>query len=198
MPDTAEDLVLTCIRNSPWHMQTLRAVRDVGLPDWAIGAGFVRNAVWDRLHGHATLTPLADVDGLFFDPEETDRSRELLVEKELGSALPDRPWSVRNQARMHSRNGDAPYASTLDAMRFWLETPTCVAVCLETDDRLRLLAPYGLEDLVTMRGRPTPTGIRKAGTYRARMREKDWPATWPKVVVFGPDDSEVMRARRDA
>lgn len=197
MPDAEQNLVLDCIRNSPWHMDTLRAVRGSGLPDWAIGAGFVRNAVWDRLHDHAALTPLTDVDVLYFDANDTDRDRERLVETRLGAALPDRPWSARNQARMHLRNGDPPYASTLDAMRFWLETPTCVAVRLEANDDLNLLAPYGLRDLVTMRGRPTPAGRRKAGAYKDRMRQKDWPAIWPRVVVFGPDDSEFMPARSD-
>ncbi len=198
MPDSAQDLVMDCIRSSPWHMHTLQAVRAVDLPNWAIGAGFVRNAVWDRLHDHPALTPLADVDVLYFDANDIGRDRERRVETRLDGALADRPWSVRNQARMHLRNGDPPYASTLDAMRFWLETPTCVAVRLEANDELSLLAPYGLRDLVKLRGRPTPAGRRKVGAYQDRMRQKDWPAIWPKVVVFGPDETEFMPARPDA
>jgi len=31
--------------------------------------------------------------------------------------MPDIRWSARNQARMHIRNGDPPYAGTTDALR---------------------------------------------------------------------------------
>ena len=33
------------ILSDPWRMAVLRAVRALALPDWAVGAGFVRNAV---------------------------------------------------------------------------------------------------------------------------------------------------------
>lgn len=34
---------------------------------------------------------------------------------------------LRNQEQMHIRNGDQPYSSALDAMRYWPETATAVA-----------------------------------------------------------------------
>lgn len=37
-----------------WHL--LDIVRSLALPDCWIGAGFVRNAVWDHLHGRAIAT----------------------------------------------------------------------------------------------------------------------------------------------
>ena len=40
-------------RASPPLMQALAAARDLGLASWCIGAGAVRNRVWDHLHGHA-------------------------------------------------------------------------------------------------------------------------------------------------
>ncbi len=168
-----------------WYRETLQAARALGLPDWAIGAGFVRNAVWDRLSG-LPRTPLDDVDVLFFDPADTSRERETALEARLAAALP-RPWSVRNQARMHLRNGDAPYRSTEDAMRHWLETPTAVAVRLEADGSLAILAPFGLDDLLAMRGAPTPAGRAKPDQYRERMQAKDWPARWPGVTLVWPD-----------
>ena len=166
-------------------MECLRAVRALALPDWAIGAGFVRNAVWDRLQGYEGTTPLNDVDVLFFDPERTGRGFEQALEERLARALPGCPWSPRNQARMHRRNGDRPYRNTEDALRFWLETPTAVAVRLEDDDRLSVLAPFGLADLMAMVARPTAAGRAKIDQYRARMAAKNWPATWPGVTVQG-------------
>ncbi len=178
-------IIADTLLGSPWHMQTLRAVRGLGLPDWAIGAGFVRNAVWDRLHAFDAPTPLSDLDILFFDPSDLSTQREAAIEVALVSALSDRPWSVRNQARMHIRNCDDPYASTADALRYWLETPTCVAVRLNGDDSLAIIAPYGLSDLINMRGVPTARGREHFNQYLDRMCCKNWPATWPQVSVEG-------------
>lgn len=166
-------------------MAVLRAVRSQDLPDWAIGAGFVRNAVWDRLHGNADRTPLDDVDVLYFDRSETRRRAERDIEARLAQRMLSVPWSVRNQARMHLRNGDEPYAGTGDALRYWLETATCVAVTLDADDRLSVIAPYGLGDLLEMRSGPTARGRERYDAYLDRMRRKNWPVRWPCVRVEG-------------
>jgi hypothetical protein len=84
---------------------------------------------------------------------------------------------------MHIDNDEPPYASTEDALRHWLETPTAVAVRLSPDDRVDVLAPWGLEDLFTMIVRPTPSGRAKRDVYRRRIAEKKWERLWPGVRV---------------
>jgi len=185
MAQSAQRVIEEAIGKRQWHMDTLRAVRALGLLDWAIGAGFVRNAVWDHLHGFRQMTPLNDIDVLYFDRSDVSAETEAALEAQLRAAHPVRPWSVRNQARMHRRNGDRPYESTEDALVFWLETPTAVAVRLEADDNLTVLAPHGLADLIAMMARPTARGREKYDDYLARMRAKNWPATWPQVTVEG-------------
>jgi hypothetical protein len=175
----------TFVLHDPWRRAVLDAVRALGLPDGAVGAGFVRNAVWDRLHGFTEATALDDVDVLYFDPAELSKDAERAFEARLAAAMPGVPWSVRNQARMHRRNGDAPYRDIEDALRYWLETATCVAVRLERDDSLTVIAPFGLDDLLNLRSGPTPRGRERYDAYRARMRAKDWPARWPRVRVAG-------------
>jgi hypothetical protein len=171
------------IATDPWCVDALRAVAGLALPDWAIGAGFVRNRMWDHLHAYAQPTRIGDVDVLFFDRGDVRRKREAEIEARLAGVLPDRPWSVRNQARMHVRNRDLPYASTLDAMGSWLETATCVAVRLEGHGTITVLAPFGVDDLMAMKSGPMPAGRRKPDQYAARMAAKNWPAVWPLVRV---------------
>lgn len=166
-----------------WSMARLRHVRASGLPDWAIGAGFVRALVWDRLTGKVTRTPLGDIDVIYFDPDDADGAREAAFERDLAARDPGLPWSVKNQARMHRRNADRAYRSTADALAFWLETPTCVAVRLETDDRLTVLAPHGLDDLFALRIAPTPAGRAKLDQYRKRLDGKGWAANWPALTI---------------
>jgi hypothetical protein len=166
-----------------WMMDILRVTASLALPDCWIGAGFVRARVWDQLQGHAIATKLEDVDVLYFETGDLSEATEKRQERRLSEMRPAVPWSVKNQARMHLRNGDRPYADTEDALRYWLETATCVAVALDGDDRLRVIAPYGLEDLFNMVLRPTPAGLRRAREYNARLAGKPWRRNWPQLRV---------------
>ena len=166
-------------------MACLVAVAALDLPDGWIGAGFLRNLAWDRLHGFTAPTPLADVDVLVFEPA-SGLEREAEIEAASAGRLPAVPWSVKNQARMHERNGDAPYRDTEDALRHWLETPTSVAARLTAGGELEILAPFGLADLFGLIVRPTPhvrSRRDRLKAYRLRMAEKAWPAIWPDVQV---------------
>ncbi len=171
-----------------WRMACLEAVTALGLPDGWVGAGFLRNLAWDRRHGFANPTPLADVDVIFFDPD-SGAEGESEIEAALGRRLPGVAWSARNQARMHERNGDPPYRDTADALVHWLETPTAVAARLTAGGGVELLAPFGLADLFALTVRPTPHARARPdrlAAYRRRMAGKAWPAVWPGVRVEFP------------
>lgn len=163
-------------------MALLHAAERLALPDWAIGAGVIRAAVWDSLCG-IPPTPVDDVDVLYHDAADLTWAPEEAAEIRLAAIMPEVPWSVRNQARMHLRKGDAPYGSTENAMRHWLETPTCVAVRLEPGGGLTVIAPFGLEDLFARRIRPTWRGRECPQDYRSRLDQKRWHERWPGVVT---------------
>lgn len=184
------DDIARLIEGDPWRMRVLKTVAALNLPDWVIGAGFVRAAVWDALAKKEQPTLLSDVDVLYFDNSTTDAERDDLMESVLTTRMPDVPWSVKNQARMHLRNNDRPYINTEDALRFWLETPTAVAVRLNDTSTLTVIAPFGIGDLLSMRIRPTPQGLAKIDQYRARVQAKDWMVQWPGIIVEGMEDRE--------
>jgi hypothetical protein len=174
------------LRQAPLRMRVFEIVRSLALPDWAVGAGFIRAAVWDELSGFRIPSPVDDIDVLYFDRKDCDPQDDEAIEERLQKMEPSLPWSVRNQARMHIRNGDNPYDSTADALRFWLETPTCVAVRHGNDGRLEIIAPYGLQDLFSMSIRPTPRGRVRKAEYLSRIEEKRWHEQWPNVTVELP------------
>ncbi len=185
MKQTSSDQVVDYIQSSTFHLDALRTVDNLDLPDWAIGAGFVRNLVWDKLHGYSRITPLNDIDVLFFDKNNV--APEYEYEKEMENLLTTHNsevnWSVRNQARMHIRNNDQPYTSTIDAMKFWLETPTCIAARLKKDGKIEIIAPHGLEDLLKLSVRPTLAGKSKRDEYAERLKDKNWLVNWPNLKL---------------
>ena len=164
-------------------MAQLRAVRTLALPDWCIAGGFVRNRVWDVLTGQREKFP-ADTDVLFFDPAERSCEREAILEGELRKILPDVDWQVRNQARMHEFNNNPPYRDTAEAMTFWLETCTAVGARLTKDDRIELVAPQGLDDLMNLVFRPTELGRKHYDAYRQRIDTKSWRRRWPAATFI--------------
>jgi hypothetical protein len=185
-PGELEAELRAAITDDPWRIAALGALA-VERPEAWIAAGFVRNAVWDRLHGYAEPTPLADVDVVLFDPAAPDEADEKRLEARLGARLPGVPWSVKNQTRMHLRNGDPPYVSLADALAHWLETPTPIAIRQGATGRIEVLAPLGLDDLFALIVRPTAvTRARpdKLAQFRARMASKAWPERWPRLRVL--------------
>lgn len=162
-------------------MEQLRAVRSLDPPDWCIAAGFVRNRVWDHLHGIAPGRQPVDIDVIYFDAADPEGGREIAYEARLEVILPGLPWQVRNQARMHRPKNLPPHRDTADAMRNWLESVTPVGVRLEADDSLTVVAPLGVADLLNLRCRPTPFGRTRRAEYDARIESKRWRELWPRV-----------------
>ena len=159
-------------------------VEGLGLPDAWIGAGFIRNTVWDVLHGRAIdVSCLNDVDVIFFDPQDTRKECEADLEHRLHARAPGFGWSVKNQARMHLRNGDTAYRDTLDAVRHWAETATAVAA-RTIQGRVEMMAPHGTGDLLNLIVRPTPAFGHKMDIYRERVLSKNWPARWPRLTML--------------
>jgi hypothetical protein len=125
------------------------------------------------------------VDVLWFAPERIDLSQDRRIEALLGRLDSNVEWSVKNQARMHIRNGDAPYVSTTDAMRHWPETATAVAVRRNDGDNCEIAAPFGLDDLFDLILRPTPRfAADKRQLFDDRIRAKEWLKTWPLLRLI--------------
>jgi hypothetical protein len=166
------------------RMRVLHAVRDLGLPDCWVAAGFVRNRVWDHLHRRATSPLPQDIDVIWFAPDACAARRDAGLEAALRKRDDTLAWSVKNQARMHVRNGDAPYRSALDAMRFWPETATAVGVRLGPRGDIDVAAPFGLDDLFGLVVRPTRRFVaEKHGVYLERVRAKHWARHWPGLRI---------------
>ncbi|MEL6709023.1 MAG: nucleotidyltransferase family protein [Pseudomonadota bacterium] len=176
--------VAEILRTDPLRWRLLGLVADLGLHDGWISAGFVRNAVWDALHHRAPGEPAGDVDVIWFDPERPEAERDRDMELQLQRAEPGIDWSVKNQARMHIRNGDAPYASATDAMRFWPETATAVAARRTANGECEIAAPLGLDDLMGLIARPAGEFVhRKRSIFDQRIAQKRWVDLWPRLTV---------------
>lgn len=182
--------LLSIVSATPWLIDALRHVQGLGLSDWCIGAGSIREAVWDSLLGRAPLSrPSGDVDVAYFDPVDTSRSRDRQLAARLRSLAPDREWDVVNQAGVHEWYQDhfgepfAPLGSLEEAVGSWPEYATCVGVRLLDDGSLHAIAPHGLADLFSLAVRHNPSRVGLAA-YQQRLAGKRFAERWPGVTVI--------------
>lgn len=180
-----EQRIITWLAEEPLHLRALTEVRKLGLNDAWLAAGFVRNLVWDRLHGYDQATPLNDIDVVYFSPENCSSLEDQRLEQRLLQSSPDLPWSVKNQARMHQRHGHAPYTSSAQAISYWVEVETAIGARMNPAGQIELNAPLGLEALFTFTITPNPRHAIPA-VFVERISSKGWLTRWPELVVQAP------------
>ncbi|MEZ8822920.1 nucleotidyltransferase family protein [Vibrio amylolyticus] len=173
--------IVELIKADPFRKNALDCVAQLSLPQCYIAAGFVRNLVWDHLHNKATPSPLSDIDVIYFDANESEADVCLAYEQTLTQMMPNAQWQVRNQALMHTRNGDKPYTSTLDAMSYWPEKETAVAIRKVRDDEYECLSAFGFESLFNLQLSYNPK--RSLIDFNHRVQLKNWLTLWPKLTV---------------
>lgn len=174
---------------SAWLAPALQAARSLDLASWCIGAGAVRNLVWDALHGHSGPSHLADLDFVYFDAADLDARRDAALQRQLCLAAPQIPWEVTNQAGVHLwferyfGHAVAPLRSLHEAVASWPEYATSVGLRLRADDTIEVIAPHGLDDLFNCVVRRNPARVSVA-SYQQRCAQKDYTRRWPKVTVL--------------
>lgn len=182
-PITSEDQISALILADEWRMKVLRAAAELDLPDWWIGAGFLRNFVWDTMEGYKPKEE-RDVDLVYFSQDDTAPETDWAYDERMKHDFPFADWEIRNQARMHYVNGFEPYTSTLDGISHWVETATCVAVKLQ-DGKLRYAFCHGTEDLFNLVARPTVlfTSPQLFPEFTKRIDQKRWRQKWPHLKI---------------
>lgn len=175
------------IMSDPLRMAALEAAAQLDLNDWLIGAGFVRNLIWDHLHHFVSNTLLNDVDLLYLDASDPNpKQTEIKIARHLRHICPQVKWEVRNQARMHLKHGVHPYQRTLDAVADWIELPTCVAVKFSNTGQVSIFSPYGLEHNWSLEVRINPHAPTSPSLFHERITAKQWRTIWPQLNIIWP------------
>ena len=180
MKPELENELLRIIESDKWMIKILKSVRDLKLNDCWIGAGFVRNKIWDEKH-KKNRTELNDIDVIYFDKSNLTKDYDIQIENKLRKLNSKLNWSVKNQSRMHIRNGHEQYTNCNEAISFWPETATSIAVRLNFKNKIEYIAPYGLEDLFNLLVVSTPNF--DLTIYKNRIEKKNWKEKWKELEI---------------
>lgn len=176
------------VRAAPSLMQVLAIARAQALPDWLVVSGAIYQRVFNHLTGRDPDYGIKDYDLAYFDASDISYEAEDVVIKRVAAAFqpPLREMvEVRNQARVHLWFEDhfgepyAPLSASAEALERFVSPIFSVGARLEADDRLAIVAPFGLEDLFAMRLRPNL--VRKTGGF-ARIAA-NVKSRWPELSV---------------
>ncbi|MFD2647482.1 nucleotidyltransferase family protein [Devosia albogilva] len=187
-PETQAAVLVEIVRSEPVLMRILMGTRSLGLLDVLLGAGAVYNTVWNVLTGRPSLSGIKDADIAYFDGSDLSYEAEDAVIRRAAAEFSDLPLpvEVRNQARVHlwyPQKFGSPYPQltcSADMMRYYASKTHAVAVRIEEDDRLSVLAPFGLGDLFSFRITPN-TALDNRVTHTAKGERAR--SIWPEVTV---------------
>jgi hypothetical protein len=184
MSDALEPRLEAILRASPSLMHVLSVARDLDLPDWLIFSGAIYQRVLNQITGRAEDYGVRDYDLGYFDASDLSYDAEDVVIRKVAAAFepPLREMvEVRNQARVHlwfeQKFGEpySPLSNSAEALTRFVSPLFAVGVRLEPDDRLTILAPFGLDDLFAMRLRPNPVRPTNGFARTAASLLARWP-----------------------
>jgi len=165
-------------------MKILEILEKDGIKNYYVGAGAINQTVFNYLHGNEIDYGIKDYDIVYYDEDVSYESEDIII-KRLEAKFKDLDVCVdiKNQARVYiwyyEKYGvkKTPYTSVEDAIASWGATITCVGVRLE-NGKLRVCAPYGLNDIFGMIIRPVKREFSKEKYDERALR---WMKKWPKL-----------------
>ena len=178
------------LRASPRVMTVLRTARDLAVPDPLLVSGAVYQTAWNALTGRERDYGIKDYDLTYFDPDVSWDAEDAWIRRVAAALAPPlrEAVEVRNQARVHlwfnARFGGEPYpplGSAAESLERFVCPAFSVGARLDPDDRIALVAPFGLGDLFAMHLRPNPN--RELNPDAFARTTASVTARWPELTV---------------
>ncbi|AJY45790.1 nucleotidyltransferase family protein [Martelella endophytica] len=184
--------LIGAVERSPLLAPILLAWERIALPDCWLVAGALAQTVWNDRFGYAPDRGIADIDIVYFDPDDLSERAEAHEAARIRALFSDIPaWlDVKNQARVHlwypGRFGYAiaPYDNTARAIATFPTTATSIGI-RPGPGGIEVEAPFGLSDLMSATVRPNKTQVSRE-VYEAKVGR--WQTLWPELAVMRWDD----------
>jgi hypothetical protein len=178
--------LIEAVLANPVANQVLHRARQLELPDHALMAGAVYQAVWNALTGRDPAYGVNDYDLAYYDASDLGTDSEQAVIDRCAAAFADLDADVEvcNQARVHIwfskkyKIERAPLQNTEEAVRHFASKTHAAALRYDHDFEIELLAPYGLDALFSLNVSPLP-GLAGAEAWNAKCGKQK--ALWPEI-----------------
>ncbi len=173
------------IQQVPELIETMTVCREVGLPNFYIAGGAITQIIWNSIESKPLLSQVKDFDIVYFDSSNhtTEDAFKSLISSQLNHGV---EIDVKNQAIIHERYSKKfgcsiqPYECVEQGIESWLSA-FAIGLTFEHSGRIKLFAPYGLEDAFNMLVKPNKKAMTEVNYNKMTSGYK---ARWPQVKVF--------------
>lgn len=181
-----ENDVRNFIKNNKELMFILKIIQSLDIKEGCLCAGALRNSLWNHL-SNKTNKFISDIDIIYFEKDSVyEESNE--IQKFLKSNYPNYDWEVKNEIYMNRHNPHTlPYTSVEDAISKFPEKCTAIGARLDANDKVELISPYGVSDIIQFIVRPTPFFKEDSDRmllYKKRIENKNWLNEWPSLNIL--------------
>ncbi len=169
-------------------MQIMQSLQQLDASSY-VAAGALRHVIWAHLHAVPYHLAGTEVDVIFFDQTDINDHRAAALKQALDQQFPHIQWDVTNQATVHhwyrteKNECIAPLQSIVEALSFWPETATALALRLDQQQGFELIAPFGVQDLFELKLRWNPNLV-SYKIFEQRYLEKRFFEKWPKLQLM--------------
>jgi hypothetical protein len=181
--------LITAALDNPNNRKILERLPALGAAHACLVAGSVYQALWNALSGRPVAEGVKDYDLFYFDAADLSYEAEDQVVQRASALFADLDVlvDVKNQARVHlwypdRFGGDYPQLRSVeDGIARFLVRATCIGLMPQVDGALRLIAPYGTDEL--REGVLTPNALRRPDMERFRAKAASYIARWPWLRI---------------
>lgn len=179
------------ILKSPTIDKVLKTLADYAeknkkFSNYYLAAGSINQTILNYYHQFPLESFIKDLDIVYYDSDTSYEAEDKII-KELSELLKDIPleFDIKNEARVHLwykekyQNEIEPYKNIEDAIKRWGTTITCIGIRLE-NSKLKIYAPYGLNDLFNLIIRPVKYQFQKESYLEKTSR---WKKNWPLLEI---------------
>lgn len=168
---------------------TLKRASQFGIDNYYIGAGCITQTVWNYLSDYPLDYGIKDIDFVYYDNINMDYPSENKIITQVKQQYSDLKIEidVKNQARVHLWYKEhfgysiEPYQSLEAAINTWPTTATAIGIRMESNNELKVYAPFGLNDLFGKIVRANKAQITKE-IFQAKVSK--WLSKWPDITVI--------------
>ncbi len=178
----------TILSSSKLLNDVLGAINTCKEEKYFVGAGAVAQTIWNAKFGYPDGYGIDDIDIIYFNDiniSKEDEEQKLFAIREILKDICQK-IDLKNQARVHLWYKEKfgtdidPIYSIENAISRWPTTSTSIAVRINNDSKIEIIAPFGIDDLIKCKIRPNKIQITKE-IYEAKIFK--WIKKWPELEI---------------